>query len=82
MLPTGVIPISIPNKKIANPTIIRKDPITNFINDVPPMGVSVKFRIMTIIVMGKIENVVSFNFDLITFNNFHSPFFTIKIIFI
>ena len=66
-LPNGVIAISTPIKKIDSPIIIKKAPIINLIISGISRGVNVKFNIITIIVIGNIENRTSLNFCLYIF---------------
>lgn len=69
MLPMGVIPISTPNKKIDNPTIISAAPIRNRVINGASNGVKVKFKIKTMIVIGRTAYNTSFTLDTNSFND-------------
>jgi len=55
-LPTGVMPISTPSKKIVRPIIINIDPIRKGISKDLSRGKMVKFNNNTSIVIGKTED--------------------------
>ena len=63
----GVMPISTPIKKTANPKIINIDPIPNLSKSGVSSGVRVKFNNITIMIIGITESKTSFNFSVNTF---------------
>ncbi len=71
-LPSGVIPISTPNKNIDNPMIIINVPKRNLITNGNPRGAIVKFNINTIIVIGNTAKITSLNLFVIKFKHFTS----------
>jgi len=66
LLPTGIIPISVPKRKRLNPMIIKKPPKAKRPTLDHPTGAIVNWRITTMIINGTTERDVSFNF----FNKF------------
>ncbi len=73
ILPIGVIAISTPNRKIARPTTINKAPSINLVSSTGSSGVNVKFKMITIIVIGNTAVITSFNLAVITFKWTSSP---------
>jgi len=64
--PKGVIPKSIPTKKIVNPIIIKKAPIRNLNSIGVSTGTIVRCSIKTINVIGRTEKKTSLNFSFMT----------------
>jgi len=65
--PIGVMPISTPTRKKVSPTTIIAAPTRNLINNVAPSGVNVKFKISTMIMIGKTEDKTSFSLSVSAF---------------
>jgi len=59
MLPTGLIPISTPNRKMDNPIIISKAPARNPKSIEVSRGAIVKCKINTMTVIGRTEYITS-----------------------
>lgn len=73
-LPSGVIPISTPIRKIVNPKITKIAPIRNLMVRGVPRGTRVKFNISTIIVIGRTDDETSFIFSVNIFIVTSLPF--------
>ena len=77
--PIGVIPMSTPTNKTANPRTINNPPSRNLPNVTGSRGTKVKFSSTTINVIGNTENKASFIFSNNAFNNMSLPFQLFKL---